>query len=266
MFPKANITWIDLNSTNQIRDALIAGDINAGSCSPLPYFLGWTAGVDWKLLVKMTEFDAILFAQPNGPSTLDELAKATGKIGAGPGTAYDFAIQMALKKEGADQKAFQKRLVQLSVGDAMAAFSTGELAAHFAPADAAILHTEHGSKPVLRLNDVFDAPHFVGVCTTDTAYKTSPQLLGGLREAIKAVVNWMNANRVASDHEILATNDKLTSNVLDAVFSDGLVKWSTTNPRIEVFAAAMSAMGYEKRKANSASEFYIYPEDQANAQ
>jgi ABC-type nitrate/sulfonate/bicarbonate transport system substrate-binding protein len=105
MLPNAKIEWQNIFTTAQQRDAMLAGRLHFGSCTPGPFLQSWDKGVDWKWVQTTGGFDGYLMVRKDGPNSVLEFIGTTKKMSPGPNTAQYFTVQELLRKAGKDVKA-----------------------------------------------------------------------------------------------------------------------------------------------------------------
>ena len=260
MFPNAHINYITMHSTPPIRDAIISGQIIAGSCATPPFLIGWNAGAAWGILTKVADENAALFVRPDGPKTLAQLVATEGKIMSGPGTTQDFALRAELAHLGLPTNSFATRMTLLPHADAYAAFRNGQLVADFANAEFAVQHQNAGDRQILDYVQAYGARTAVAVCAANPPASQNVPVLNGYRNALQNAVKWMNANPAATVAEMSKmTNGADSPAVIAEILSRKFMAWNTEAPNVQPIAKIMTQLGLLKRSYTGPNDFYLDP-------
>lgn len=260
MFPNAKIEWQNIFTTAQQRDAMLAGRLHFGSCTPGPYLQSWDKGVDWKWLQTTSGFDGYLMVRPDGPKSVLEFIGTTKKLSPGPNTAQYFTVQEILRRAGKDVKALDRNWANLPHPDAMQALIAGQLDGHFATADFAIRLQEAGMKKIASINEAYGSLYSVGACALTKTVQEQPDLARGYAEALRATIAWMLANpEKAAQMMSKSTGNKVTDKEFTAYIKSPLYASFPTNANLKTQAASMHALGAMTRVPKGVEDFYAYP-------
>ncbi|MEI6723920.1 MAG: ABC transporter substrate-binding protein [Betaproteobacteria bacterium] len=266
MFPNAKIEWQNIFTTAQQRDAMLAGRLHFGSCTPGPYLQSWDKGVDWKWIQTTSGFDGYVMVRPDGPKSLLEFIGTTKKLSPGPNTAQYFTVQEMLRRAGKDPKALDRNWANLPHPDAMQALIAGQLDGHFATADFAIRLQESGMKRIASISEVFGSLYSVGACALTKTVQEQPELVRGYTEALRATAGWMIANpEKAAQMMSKSTGNKVSDKEFLVYIKSPLYASMTTNANLKAQAASMQALGAISRIPKGVGDFYAFP-DQAGPQ
>ena len=262
MFPNAKIEWQNIFTTAQQRDAMLAGRLHFGSCTPGPFLQAWDKGVDWKWVQTTSGFDGYLMVRKDGPANLLEFIGTPKKLSPGPNTAQYFTAQEILRKAGKDVKALDRNWANLPHPDAMQALIAGQLDGHFATSDFALRLEEAGMKKIASFKDTWGTLYAVGACALTKTVKENPELTSGYAMALRKVIEWMKANPDKAA-EMLS---KSTSNKVPAAEFVKYLKSTTydsyaQNADIKTQAEAMKAFGSISRVPKGPEDFYAFPSD-----
>lgn len=260
MFPNAKIEWHKIFTTPQQRDAMLAGRLHFGSCTPGPYLQGWDKGVDWKWLQTTSGFDAYLMARPDGPKSVLEFIGTQKKLSPGPNTAQYFTTQEILRKAGKDTKALDRNWTNLPHPDAMQALIAGQLDGHFATADFALRLQEQGMKRIASFKEVFGTLYAVGACALTKTVKEHPEISRGYAEALRKTAEWMAANpEKAAAVMSRTTQGKVSEKDFAIYIKSPLYESYTKNANLKMHAASMQALGAISKAPRSPEEIYAFP-------
>jgi ABC-type nitrate/sulfonate/bicarbonate transport system substrate-binding protein len=260
VFPNAKVTWQNIFTTAQQRDAMLANRLDIGSCTPGPFLSSWDKGVDMVWLQTTGGFDGYLMTRPDGPSKITDFIGTTKKMSPGPNTAQYYTVQEALRKAGKDVKSLDRNWVNLPHADAMQALIGKQLDGHFATADFALRLQEAGMKKVLSIKDTWGSLYGVGACTLKKIADEHPDVMRGYSQALKKTVEWMNANpEKASEVMSKSVDNKVPPAEFLKFMKSGMAQSYTTDADLKTQANAMHAFGAISKLPKDAKDFYVYP-------
>lgn len=260
MFPNAKINWQNIFTTAQQRDAMLAGRLDFGSCTPGPYLSSWDKGVDWKWLQTTSGFDGYLMVRPDGPNSVLEFIGTTKKMSPGPNTAQYFTVQEILKQAGKDVKALDRNWANLPHPDAMQALIAGQLDGHFATSDFALRLQEQGMKKIASIKEAYGSLYAVGACALTKTIKEHPELAKGYAAALRKVVDWMKANPAkAAEMMSKSTGGKVSPKDFEKYLKSTTYDSYTQNADLKTQAASMHMFGALNRVPKGPEDFYAYP-------
>lgn len=262
MFPNAKIEWQNIFTTAQQRDAMLAGRLHFGSCTPGPYLQSWDKGVDWKWLQTTSGFDGYLMVRPDGPNNVLEFIGTSKKMSPGPNTAQYFTVQELLRQAGKDVKALDRNWANLPHPDAMQALIAGQLDGHFATSDFALRLEEQGMKKITSIKQAYGSLYGVGACALTKTIQEHPDLAKGYALALRKVVEWMKANpEKAAEMMSKSTGNKVSAANFVKYLKSATYDSYTQNADLKTHAAAMQAFGAIKRVPKGPADFYAYPNE-----
>lgn len=262
VFPNAKVSWQNIFTTAQQRDAMLAGRLHIGSCTPGPYLSSWDKGVDMVWLQTTGGFDGYLMTRPDGPNSIVEFIGTQKKMSPGPNTAQYYTVQEALRKAGKDVKALDRNWANLPHPDAMQALIGKQLDGHFATADFALRLQEAGMKKILSIKDTWGALYGVGACTLSKIAKEHPDVMRGYAQALKKTVDWMNANQEkAAEVMSKSVDNKVPPAEFVKYMKSGMAQNYTTDADLKTQATAMKAFGAISRVPKGAADFYVFPNE-----
>lgn len=262
MFPNAKIEWQNIFTTAQQRDAMLAGRLHYGSCTPGPYLQSWDKGVDWKWLQTTSGFDAYLMVRPDGPNSVLDFIGTTKKLSPGPNTAQYFTTQEILRKASKDAKALDKNWANLPHPDAIQALSASQLDGHFATADFALRLEKMGMKKIASFKDVYGSLYAVGACALTKTIESHPEMTRGYADALKKIVDWMIANpEKAAAAMSSSTGGKETAENFMIYMKSPVYASMSKDANLQAHAESMRALGAISRTAKGPADFYAFPNE-----
>ncbi len=260
VFPNAKVSWQNIFTTAQQRDAMLAGRLHVGSCTPGPYLSSWDKGVDMVWLQTTGGFDGYLMTRPDGPNSIVEFIGTQKKMSPGPNTAQYFTVQEALRKAGKDVKSLDRNWANLPHPDAMQALVGNQLDGHFATADFALRLQEMGMKRIASIKDTWGSLYAVGACTLANIVKENPDMARGYAQALKKTVDWMNANpEKAAEMLSKSVDGKVPPADFVKYMKSGVYQSYTADADLKTQAQAMKSFGSITKQPKDSGDFYAYP-------
>jgi|GEM_PF-3487658 len=260
MFPNAKISWQNIFTTSQQRDAMLAGSLDFGSCTPGPYLQAWDRGVKWKWLQTTSGFDGYLMVRPDGPSKVEDFIGSKMKMSPGPNTAQYFAVQQYLHDHGKDVHALDLNWANLPHPDAMQALIAGQLDGHFATSDFALRLQEQGMKKITSIREIYGALYPVGACALDETVKKHPKLAQGYAEGLRLVVAWMKAHpKEAAEQMSKSTDGRESVENFQKYMKSAVFDSFSKDANLKAYAESLHTLGAIKKLPKQASDIYAYP-------
>lgn len=261
-FPNAKIEWQNIFTTAQQRDAMLAGRLHFGSCTPGPYLQSWDHGVDWKWLQVTSGFDAYLMVQPDGPNSLLDFIGSTMKLSPGPNTAQYFAAQELLYQNKRDPKSLDRNWVNLPHPDAIQALIAKQLDGHWATADYALLLVDRGFKKIASFRQIYGGLYAVGACALTKTIQELPALARGYAEVLRQTAAWMKRHPdKAAEMMSKSVGGKVPPADFVRYMASDLYGTYTEDADLKGQAKSMRALGVIKREPKGAADFYAYPDE-----
>ncbi len=250
LVPEADISWVKLGNTAAIREAVLAGKVDAGFLGIPPFLIGRDRGMNWKIISGLSRAPLGLVIDSRKITTMEDLVKDGTIALPQPGSIQHILLSMATGRLFGDPALLDNNLVTLKHPDGMNALISGSVDAHFTSPPFIFQELEtivDGKKPfdlLLSGTEAFggDFSFIVGMATSSFIEK-QPELLAALRDALAEAVAFMN-NQPEKAADILAGLYGMESEVLyDYLIREGLV-YTTEISGLEGFISFMEEAGY----------------------
>jgi NitT/TauT family transport system substrate-binding protein len=182
--PETEIAWEQLSSGSAIRDGMIAGDIQVGSGGTGPFLVGYSAGVDWKLLSALNEMDLWLMV-------VDEQIQDLGDFGDGsiampaPDSIQAVVLRKGAEEQLGDAKALDDNIVSLAHPDGLQALLSGQISGHLTSPPFQFQEQDEGARPVLKSFDLFGPHTFNSVFVRQGYHDDNPETMEALYSNIQ---------------------------------------------------------------------------------
>ena len=253
----AAVEWAQYGSGGAIREALIAGELDAGFMGIPPMIIGWDKGAPWKVATGLCIVPLGLQTNREDRPNLGAFEKGDKIAYPSPGSIQHILLSMASEKELGDATALDDLGVAMKHPDGAAALlaDTGDITAHFTSPPYIFKELEgDGIWQVVSGADAFggDFTFIVGVTTVDF-YEGRPQAHAGFVAAIAEAVAYINEHPQEAA-AILAPTFKLDEATTLKYLTWPGVNYTTTPYGLMGFAPFMREAGYIEKVPESLSD------------
>ena len=196
--PETEIAWEQLSFGSAIRDGMLAGDIQVGSGGTGPFLVGYSAGVDWKVLSPLNEMDLWLMV-------VDEQIQDLGDFGDGSiATPASDSMQAVILRKGAqeqlgDSAALDDNIVALTHPEGLPALVSGQISGHLTSPPFQFQEQDEGARPILKSFDLFGPHTFINVFVLQDYHDDNPEAMEALYSNIQEATELIESdpNRAA---------------------------------------------------------------------
>lgn len=244
------VEWKQYGSGGAIREALIAGELDAGFMGIPPFIIGWDKGAPWKVATGLCVMPLGIQTNQEDITSLADFGPDDKIAYPSPGSIQHILLSMASEKELGDATALDDLGVAMKHPDGAAALlaDTGDITAHFTSPPYIFKELEgRGIWQVVSGADAFggDFTFLVGVTTVDF-YQGRPQVHAGFVAAIAEAVTFINEHPKEAA-AILAPTFKLDEATTLKYMTWPGVNYTTTPYGLMGFAPFMKEADYIKR-------------------
>ena len=182
--PETEIAWEQLSSGSAVREGMLAGDIQVGSGGTGPFLVGYSAGVDWKVLSPLNEMDLWLMV-------VDEQIQGLGDFGDGSiATPASDSMQAVVLRKGAqeqlgDAAALDDNIVALTHPEGLPALVSGQISGHLTSPPFQFQEQDEGARPILKSFDLFGPHTFINVFVRQGYHDDNPEAMEALYSNIQ---------------------------------------------------------------------------------
>ena len=182
--PETEIAWEQLSSGSAVREGMLAGDIQVGSGGTGPFLVGYSAGVDWKVLSALNEMDLWLMV-------VDEQIQDLGDFGDGsiampaPDSIQAVVLRRGAEEQLGDAKALDNNIVSLAHPDGLQALLSGQISGHLTSPPFQFQEQDEGARPVLKSFDLFGPHTFNSVFVRQGYHDDNPEAMEALYSNIQ---------------------------------------------------------------------------------
>ena len=182
--PETEIAWEQLSSGSAIRDGMLAGDIQVGSGGVGPFLVGYSAGVDWKLLGALNEMDLWLMVADEQIQNLGDLGDGSIAMPA-PDSIQAVVLRRGAEEQLGDAKALDNSIVSLAHPDGLQALLSGQISGHLTSPPFQFQEQDEGARPVLKSFDLFGPHTFNSVFVRQGYHDDNPEAMEALYSNIQ---------------------------------------------------------------------------------
>lgn len=130
--PGVKVSWRQLGNTAAIREAMMAGEVDAGFMAIPPFLIGYDKGMKWGIFSGLSSVPTALVSNNPRVLLLGDISSSDRIALPQPGSVQHILLSMACEKQFGDAHRFDNILVTLSHPDATNALLSGkDITAHF---------------------------------------------------------------------------------------------------------------------------------------
>jgi NitT/TauT family transport system substrate-binding protein len=244
--PGIKVQWRKLGNTAAIREAMVAGEIDAGFMAIPPFLIGFDKGMDWKIASGLSESPVILLTNQARIRSIRDFTTVDRIALPQPGSIQHILLAMACEKEWSDPKKLDGLLVTLAHPDGMnALIAKKDITAHFTTPP--YLNQELEQPGIRRILDGKEAMGtgftFVVGVTTKTLYEKQNKEYQAFTLALKEAIDYVRRNPVKTA-KLLADQYKIPAPELEKLLTAPGNEYTVKIRGVERFAAFMVKAGY----------------------
>ncbi len=126
------VEWLKLPNTATIREAALAGDVDAAFMGIPPYLISKAGGMTWRIAAGLNRSPLALVTNRDSIVGLDDIVPGDRIIVPQPGSIQHILLAMGAERLLGQADRFDRQLVTMSHPDGMQALlARGDIAAHF---------------------------------------------------------------------------------------------------------------------------------------
>lgn len=251
--PGAEVEWRQMGTGPEIREAMVAGQVDVGFMGISPFLVGWDKGVKWKIatascsqpLALMTYKDNIKSLKDFGPE--DKIA--TPAIA----SIQHILLSMAAERELGDARALDNIMISLTHPDAVTALKAKkDITAHFAsPPYVFEEFSDPELKQVMTGEEAFGGEYtFIFGVATEKFHDSNPAAYAAFIAAFNEAVAFINNNPKEAASMLAPKYNLSEEEVYKYITWEG-TNYCTTPYGMMYFAQFMKDAGYiEKMPAD----------------
>lgn len=196
--PDYEIEWSRLGNTAAIREAVMAGRLDAGFMGIPPFLIGYDRGMEWRIFTGLSQAPLGLVTWREDLHSLSDFGPQDKIALPQPGSIQHILLSMACQRQLGKAQALDDRLITMNHPDGMnALLSRRDISAHFtSPPYLMEELAAEGTRLVVSGRQAMggDFTFIVGVAT-DELSNDDPKALAALRRALARSIDFMQTNR-----------------------------------------------------------------------
>jgi len=254
--PGVEIEWKQFGSGGAIREALIAGELDAGVMGIPPFLIGWDKGAAWKVASGVCVMPLGLQTYQEDIETLADFSEGDKIAYPSPGSIQHILLSMAAEKQLGDATALDDLGVAMAHPDgASALLSQREIAAHFTSPP--YIFQELSGDNIHQVVDGTEAfgtefTFLVAVATEDF-YENNPRGYSAFVLGLADAIAFINENPEEAASILGPTFDLDEETTLEYLTWTGM-NYTTTPYGLLGFAPFMKQAGYVEKVPEQLSE------------
>ncbi len=194
--PELKVNWKQLGNTAAIREAMIAGEVDAGFMAIPPFLIGWDKGMQWKIATGLSLSPVGLVTSNPQVKSLKDFTDEDRIALPQPGSVQHILLSMKCLEEFGDASKFDNQLVTLSHPDGMnALMSNTDVTAHFTSPPYLYYELEKGMNKILDGNEIMDSKFsFIIGVTTNKFHENNKEIYDAFLESVEEAILFINNN------------------------------------------------------------------------
>ena len=190
------VNWVKLANTASIREAVLAGDVDAGFMGIPPFLIGRDQGMPWKIATGISRAPLGLVVSEEEIRTLDDFSGSRRIALPQPGSIQHILLGMALDREYGDPAFLDKQLISMKHPDGMNSLLNRSVQGHFtSPPYLFQEEDQQGFSLLLSGEDAFGGTFtFIVGAVTEEFRETNPLLFSRYLEALEMAVEFLREN------------------------------------------------------------------------
>ena len=194
--PGLEVDWKQLGNTAAIREAMVAGEVDAGFMAIPPFLIGWDKGMKWKIATGLSVTPTALVTNDPSIKSIKDLTSKDRIALPQPGSIQHILLSMASLKEFGDASKLDGQLVTLAHPDGMnALMAKTEISAHFTSPPYLYYELEQGMHEILSGSEIMGSKYsFIVGVTTNTLHNQNKELYDVFIKSVEEAVVFIQNN------------------------------------------------------------------------
>ncbi len=255
--PGIKVNWIQLSNTAAIREAMVAGKVDAGFMAIPPFLIGLDKGMDWKIATGLSSSRTGLVTNKASIKSIKDFTSSDKIALPQPGSVQHILLSMECEKMFSDARRLDNLIVSMSHPDGMNALvAKGDISAHFTSSpylekEMAVL----GMREILDSYDAFGGDFtFITAVTTKKFHDGNTAAYNAFVKSVEEAIDYINKNPEKAASELALAYNLTPEEILKYIRSEGNT-YSTEVKGLTEFMSFMERNGYISKEYN-AKEIY----------
>ncbi|HUW69448.1 MAG TPA: ABC transporter substrate-binding protein [bacterium] len=255
------VEWLRLANTATIREAALAGNVDAAFMGIPPYLISKAGGMTWRIAAGLNQSPNALVSGSARIQNLDDFKPEDRIVLPQPGSIQHILLAMGAQRLLGDAKRFDNQLVTMSHPDGMQALLAGkEIVAHFTSSPYLALELKQpGIHQILDGRTCFGGPYtFIVTVATDKLAQTRPRVYRAFMAGLRKGIDYVREHPEESAR-ILAPLYSMDVETVMALLGEQGNEYGTTVLGLGRFVDFMKETGYLPEKFSYGDDLYWDP-------
>jgi NitT/TauT family transport system substrate-binding protein len=202
--PNMDVSWTELASGAAIRDAILAGDVQIGSGGVGPFYVGWDAGVGYRILSSMNNMDLWLMTMDDSIESFADLDSDSRIAMPAPDSIQSVHLRRAAQDEFGDPMALDSSIVAMPHPDGVASVLSGQISGHLTSPPFQFQLRDEGARQILSSYDLWGESTFNTLYVTEDYYADNREVMDIFYDLHAAAIDEINADPEAAGEMLSA--------------------------------------------------------------
>lgn len=255
------VEWLRLGNTATIREAALAGNVDAAFIGIPPYLISKAGGMTWRIAAGLNQSPNALVSTSERIQSLADFKPDDRIVLPQPGSIQHILLAMGAERLLGDARRFDNQLVTMSHPDGMQALLAGkEIVAHFTSSPYLALELKQpGVHQIIDGQTCFGGPFtFIVTVATDRLARTRPRVYQAFMAGLQRGMDYVREHPDESAL-ILAPLYSMDVETVRALLGEQGNEYGTTVVGLERFVDFMKKTGYLPGKFSYGDELYWDP-------
>lgn len=244
--PGAQVEWKQMGTGPEIREAMVAGQVDIGFMGISPFLIGWDKGVKWKIATASCSQPLTLMTYKENIKSLKDFGSEDKIATPAVASIQHILLSIAAKRELGDARALDNNMISLTHPDAATALKAKkDITAHFASPPYLFEElADPGLKKVLTGEEAFGGEYtFIFGVATEKFHDENPAAYAAFIAAFNEAVAFINSQPEEAA-SILAPKYKLSQEEVYKYITWEGTNYCSTPYGMMYFAQFMKEAGY----------------------
>jgi NitT/TauT family transport system substrate-binding protein len=238
------VEYRSLGSGADIREEMVAGEIQIGAGGIGPFLVGYDTGADWKLLSALGDADLWLVTEDPRLTGLAAFEPTDRIAVPGRDSIQAVVLRRAAQEQLGDAAALDANMVELPHPDALERLQAGTLAAHMSSPPFQFQAADASARKLLGSADVFGRHTFNSVFVQEAYHAANRDVTDAVYAQIERATALINEDPEAAAAILSAeSRGRLTAAEAERWLTDDSVAYTTEPHGFMAFATFMQDIG-----------------------
>jgi NitT/TauT family transport system substrate-binding protein len=206
--PDYEISWTQVESGAAVRDALLTGEAEVGAGGIGPFLVGYSNGIDWKILSALADIEILLMVNDDRFQSLEDFGPGDQIAVVAPDSVQAVFVRKAAEQQLGDPGALDNNLVTLPNPDSVQALLSGQIAAHATYAPCSFQEQDQGARSIVQSFDLFGTHNLTSVWVLQEYHDANPEIMEAIYDNVQRATTLIDDDPEGAG-EILAQKSRI---------------------------------------------------------